>query len=90
MRVFPCVFSGEDLALGAAITKPARDKDAIHTAKMFFGTFLFDDFRIDALNNNPGVMCGTRVCQGFVNRLIGVLQFNVLADNCNFQPRGSG
>ena len=51
---------------------------------MFFGTFLFDDFRIDAFNNNPGVMRGARVCQGFVNRLIGVLQFNVLADHRNF------
>ena len=55
---------------------------------MFFGTFLFDDFCIDALNNNSGVMCGARVCQGFVNRLIGVLQLNVLADNRNFNLVG--
>ena len=55
---------------------------------MFFGPFLFDDFCIDTLNYNPGVMCGTGVCQRFVNRLVSVLQLNVFADNCNFNLVG--
>lgn len=79
--VFASVFGGEDFSFDTAISESTGNKDAIDIADDGFRTFIFNRLSFYADDLDFGIMEGSGVDEGFVNRFIGVLKFDVFSGN---------
>src|SRR5271170_8008916 len=69
-----------DLAFGPAIAEAARNQDCIERGKQSLGAFLLDLLGVDVLELYATVVGEPSVDARFVERFVGVLEVNVLAN----------
>src|SRR6185436_20626275 len=72
-----------DLAFDAALTKTARNQDAVIAAQQPLRAFRFNVLTADPPNSNLSPMCDSRVVERLVNRFVRVMVLGILADNCD-------
>ena len=77
--VFARIADRGDLALHAALAETARHQDGIHVLQAA-GAFLLDAFRIDVVKIEFGAGMNAGVDQRFGERLVGIRQIDILAD----------
>ena len=70
-----------DLALAAAIAETAGDQDAVQPAEHALRPFAFDLLRLDPADDDAGLRGDAGVVERLVDRLVGVLVLDVLADD---------
>ena len=70
-----------DLALDAALAESARHQQAVEAGQQPFGPFAFDQFAVNPLDADLGLMGDAGVVEGFVDRLVGVAVLGVFADH---------
>src|SRR5262249_21458347 len=75
------IAGGIDFAAGAAIVEAAGDEDAVQPAERAFRAFAFDLFRLDFAHDDAGVQGDAGVIQRLIDRLVGVVVLDVLADH---------
>ncbi len=78
---FAGVAGGGHLPFRTTITEATGDEDALQTGEVEFGAGFFDAFGIDADDVHLAVVGGAGVREGFVDALVGVLEFDVFADD---------
>ncbi len=72
---------GEDLALGAALAETTRHQDAAHAFEVRRRILALEDLALDPLELDLDAVGDAAVHQGLDQRLVGVLQPRVLADD---------
>ena len=70
-----------NLALGTALAETARNQDAVDLLEMVDGVLALEDLRIDPVEVDLDVVGDAAVGQRLAQRLVGVQQAGVLADN---------
>ena len=80
------ILDGLDLALDAAVAKAARHEDALAADEDFVevGLGIFDVLRIDPMDLDLSVTRNAAVMQSFRNGNVRIRQFDILADNGDF------
>ena len=73
------VLRGEDFPLGAAVAEAAGNEDAVHLADDRLRAVVLDGLGVHADDLHLGVVMGAGVDERFVDRFVGVLQFDVFA-----------
>ncbi len=76
--VFAGVTDGRDLAFGSPVTKAAGHQNGVQIFQ-HAGAFAFNIFRIQVKDIDLGAVADAGVDQGFIERLVGVYQLDVLA-----------
>ena len=71
----------DDLALDAAAPEPAGHEDPAHVLHILRHAVALDVLRRHLLDLHLAAVGDARVGQGFVDRLVGVLELKVLADD---------
>ena len=79
--IFPCVAGRGNLTLDTPVAEAPRDEDRGDSIKVFRGSVLFNVTGVDPDDIDLGVIGRSRMGEGFVNRLVGVLELNVFADD---------
>src|SRR5262245_63593050 len=74
---------GHDLAFDAAFAEAAWNQNATRGLEDFLRALALDLFSIDLDDFHAAIVGHAAVHDGFVNGFIGVLQFDVLADDPN-------
>src|SRR5207249_10418938 len=72
-----------DFALDASFTKPAGHQDTAQPTQVLFGPVAFEVLGVDPLDVHAAIIGHAAVADGLVNRFVGVLQLNVLADHAD-------
>src|SRR5262249_54122004 len=80
---FARIADSVDLAAGATIVETAGDENAVQAAQHTLGSFAFDLLRLDFANSDARVLRDAGMVERFVNRLVGVVVPNVLADDAD-------
>ena len=84
--VFACVLGRLDFALRAALAKTARDQDAAAALERVGCSVFLDILRVDSRDLDATVVGHAPVDHGLVDRLVGVLQLDVLAHDADAHP----
>ena len=71
------------LPRGAAIVEAAGHQDAVQAAQHALGPFAFDLLRLDLAEDDVGVVGDAGMIEGLVNRFVGVVVLDVLADDAD-------
>src|SRR5262249_17731913 len=79
--LLPGEADGLDLAGDAAVAEAARHQDAVDAAQAALGPLALDLLRLDAADDDPAVQRDAGVVERLVDRLVGVLVLDVLADD---------
>ena len=82
--IFAGIFCREYFAFYSPVAKSAGDKYSVGVGKVFFGAVALDVFGVYPQYFHGAVVPDARVREGFVNRLVCVLQVYVLSDNGDF------
>ena len=85
----PClagVAGGPDLAFDAPVTKSAGNQNAAEVLELLGRIIAFEVLGLDLDDLYPGIGGDARVLEGFVDRFVGVLKFDVLADHTDAHP----
>src|SRR5579875_3576514 len=67
----------------AALTEPARHQDPVKTLELSFPSLAFEALRLKPDHIHANAIGNAAVHQRFVQALVGILELNILADNCN-------
>ena len=62
-------------------SESSGNEDAVGLSEMFFRAISVDVTRIDPIHCYPGVIGGSGVSQSLIDRLVGILQFNVFSND---------
>ena len=82
--VFAGVFDGGDHAFDSAVSEAAGDYDSVVAAEDAFYVVVGDVFGLDPADFNVGAVCEAAVGEGFGYREVGVVEFDVFADEGDF------
>src|SRR5215831_3150888 len=81
--IFARVTGGLNFAFNAALAKTARDENPAKAFQMFFRAVAFDVFGIHFLDFDAAIVGDATVNDGFVNRFVSVLKFDVFTHDAD-------
>ncbi|MPL84476.1 hypothetical protein SDC9_30441 [bioreactor metagenome] len=79
--LFARILRGADLAFGAALAEAAGHQDRVELFKMRAGVFALEDLGVDPFGLHPHPVRHAAVGQRLSDRLVGVLELHVFADD---------
>src|SRR5436190_10345375 len=84
--IFTGVTSGRDFSLDSAFAETTRDKDAAKAFEVFFRSLALQILGVHLLNFDSAIVGNSAMNDGFINRFVSVLEFDVFAYNTDANP----